>query len=243
MTAPYDAIGKAYLETEQFPVREYAERATFFHLLEDIQGQAILDVACGTGFYSRLLKRAGAQTVLGVDVSHEMIRVAKEEEEKRQEGVAYQVCDALALPVLGAFQVVTAAFLLTYAKTKDELATMCQNVYHNLAPQGRLVAIVTNPGPVLPQSLSRKYGGTIHRPVPAREGTRCELEFHLEPPISAYCYYWSQETIDGALRDAGFNYIRWTNPFVSSEGLEQFGKEFWEDFLERPHMVFVSCMR
>ncbi len=243
MTVPYDAIGKAYLGTEQFPVREYAERVTFFHLLGNIQGQAALDVACGTGFYSRLLKRAGAQTVLGVDVSREMIRAAKEEEAKRQDGVAYQVCDALALPDLGAFHVVTAAFLLTYAETHGQLETMCQNLYNNLSPQGQLVAIVTNPGPVLPKSRSFKYGGTIHRPDSVQEGTRCELEFHLEPPVSAFCYYWSQETLEGALRDAGFKNIRWTNPFVSPEGLKQFGQEFWEDFLDRPHMVFVSGMR
>lgn len=213
------------------------------YLLGDIQGQTILGVACGTGFYSRLLKRAGAQTVLGVDVSREMIRVAKEEEEKCQDGVAYQVCDALALPVLGTFHVVTAAFLLTYAKTKDELATMCQNLYNNLSPQGRLVTIVTNPGPVLPKTLSQKYGGTIHRQDPPQEGNRCELEFHLERPISTYCYYWSQETIEGVLRDTGFTHIRWTKPFVSPEGLEQFWQEFWADFLDRPHMAFVSCMR
>lgn len=243
MTAPYDAIGKAYLTTEQFPIRVYAELVTFSHLLGNIQGQTILDVACGTGFYSRLLKRAGAQTVLGVDVSGEMIRVAKEEEAKRQDGVVYQVCDALDLPVLGDFHLVTAAFLLTYAKTKGELVTMCQNLYDNLSPQGRLVTIVTNPGPVLPKTLSRKYGGTVHRLDPSLDGTRCELEFHLEPPISAYCYYWSQETIENVLRDTGFTHISWTKPFVSSEGLKQFGQEYWEDFLDRPHMAFVSCMR
>jgi SAM-dependent methyltransferase len=207
---------------------------TFLYLLGDIQGQAILDVACRAGLYSRLLKRAGAQTVVGVDVSGEIIRVAKKEESKRQDGVLYQVYDALALPVLGAFDVVTAGFLLTYAKTKDELATMCQNLYNNLSPQGRLVTIVTNPGPVFPKTLSHKYGGTIHRLDPPQEGNPCELEFHLEPPISAYCYYWSQETIEGVVRDTGFTRIRWTKPFVSFEGLEQFGEDFWMDFLDRP---------
>ncbi len=243
MTEMYDSIGKAYLTTEKFPVREYSEQVTFFHVLENIQGQAILDVACGTGFYSRLLKRAGAQTVLGVDVSREMVRVAREEEEICQDGVAYQVCDALALPVLGAFDVVTAAFLLTYAETKDQLATMCRNLYHNLSPQGRLVAIVTNPGPVLPKSLSLKYGGTVHRPNSVQEGTRCELEFHFEPPVLAFCFYWSQGTMEDALREAGFRNICWTKPFVSPKGLERFGLEFWRDFLDRPHMVFVSGER
>jgi len=243
MTTPYDTIGKAYLETEQFPVREYAEQGTLIHLIGNIQGQAILDVACGTGFYSRLLKRAGARTVLGVDVSQEMIRVAQEEEARHQDGIEYQVRDALNLPVLGQFQVVTAAFLLTYAETINQLATMCGNLYRNLAPQGRLVVIVTNPGPVLPEFLSRKYGGTIHRPDSAQDGMRCELEFHLEPPVYVSCYYWSQDTLEGALRDAGFTNIRWTRPFVSSEGIDRLGQQFWTDFLDKPHMVFVSGER
>ena len=136
MTIPYDVIGKSYVETEQFPVWEYAERVTFFSVLGEVQDQNVLDVACGTGCYSRLLKQAGARTVVGVDVSPEMIRVAEQEEQRQQLGVSYQVCNALELPVLGEFDVVTATFLLTYAESFDQLATMCHHLFRNLAPQG-----------------------------------------------------------------------------------------------------------
>ena len=243
MATQYDSIGSSYSPTEQSPVRLYAESVTFFDVLGDIRGKKVLDVACGTGFYSRLLKRAGAQSVLGLDISPEMIRVAREKEQQYQDGIDYQVFDATALPVLGSFDVVTASFLLTYAETKDQLVTMCRNVYKNLIPQGRFVASVTNPGPVLPRAQSMKYGGTIHRSSSIREGERCELEFHFNPPISAFCYYWTEKTMEWALIQAGFINVCWTKPFVSSKGLELFGQEFWQDFLDRPHMVFVRCTR
>ena len=65
----YDTIADAYRDSKQLPFREFIERYTLFELLGDIRGGKILDMACGDGFYTRLLKRAGASEVTGVDVS------------------------------------------------------------------------------------------------------------------------------------------------------------------------------
>ena len=74
--AQYDAIAEAYQDSKQLPFRKAIERYTLFDALGNIDGMKVLDLACGEGFYTRLLKRAGAAAVTGVDVSAEMIRLA-----------------------------------------------------------------------------------------------------------------------------------------------------------------------
>ncbi|MCY3777109.1 MAG: class I SAM-dependent methyltransferase, partial [Candidatus Aminicenantes bacterium] len=65
----YDSIAEAYRDSKQLPFRHLIERFTLFELLGEIGGNRVLDLACGDGFYTRLLKRAGAAEVTGVDVS------------------------------------------------------------------------------------------------------------------------------------------------------------------------------
>lgn len=78
--AEYDAIAGAYKDSKQLSFRKYIEEYSLFESLGDIGGVKALDLACGEGFYTRKLKRAGAGEVLGVDVSAEMIRLAEAEE-------------------------------------------------------------------------------------------------------------------------------------------------------------------
>jgi toxoflavin synthase len=41
---------------------------------------SVLDLACGEGFYTRLLRQTGAGRVVGVDLSAGMIALARQEE-------------------------------------------------------------------------------------------------------------------------------------------------------------------
>ena len=68
-----------------------------------LHGKRVMDLACGFGFYTRLLRQHGAATVLGVDISPEMIRLAHQQEQAEPLGIAYQVGDAVSLPQLGPF--------------------------------------------------------------------------------------------------------------------------------------------
>ena len=104
-----------------------------------------MDLACGFGFYTQLLKQHGAAQVLGVDISPEMIRLAQQQEQAEPLGITYRVGDAVALPQLGPFDLVTAFHLLNYATSKDQLRGMFRSVYANLVAGGRFVAYTINP--------------------------------------------------------------------------------------------------
>ena len=74
----YDAIAGEYQESKRLSFREHVERYTLFETLGDVRGKTVLDLACGEGFYTRLLRQAGASEVTGVDISAAMIELAEE---------------------------------------------------------------------------------------------------------------------------------------------------------------------
>jgi 2-polyprenyl-3-methyl-5-hydroxy-6-metoxy-1,4-benzoquinol methylase len=131
-TAQYDHIGSKYDEYARTATRKRAECYTFFRMVGALEGKRILAVACSFGLYTRLVKQHGAAQVLGIDISPEMIRLAHQQEQAEPLGITYQVGDAVTLPPLGPFALVTAVHLLAYATTKDQLLGMCRSVYANL---------------------------------------------------------------------------------------------------------------
>ena len=54
------------------------EETAVFGLIPEIRGKRALDLACGTGRYSRLLQQRGASQVVGLDLSSSMLDRARE---------------------------------------------------------------------------------------------------------------------------------------------------------------------
>ena len=144
--AQYDHIGSKYDEYARTATLKRAESYTFFRMVGDLADKCVLDLACGFGFYTRLLKQRGAAQVIGVDISPEMVRLACAKEQDEPTGVEYRVGDAIHLPVLGRFDLVTAVYLLNYATSKDQMLDMCRSAYDNLVAGGRFVALHSQPG-------------------------------------------------------------------------------------------------
>src|SRR5262245_6598559 len=94
MEAEYDRIAEQYRDAKLQPWRLHLEVYTFLQLVGDLSGKAVLDLACGEGFYSRILKRHGAARVVGVDLSARMIELARAEEAREPLGIEYRVGDA-----------------------------------------------------------------------------------------------------------------------------------------------------
>ncbi len=56
------------------------EQAAMLALMPDLRGRDVLDLACGTGRYSRIALQAGARRAVGVDFSLPMLRAGREAE-------------------------------------------------------------------------------------------------------------------------------------------------------------------
>ena len=137
----YDAIAEEYRDSKQLPYREHVERHSLFQLVGDVRGKAILDVACGEGFYTRLLKKAGASEVTGVDISGAMIRLAEDEERRHPIGCKYVQVDVAAFEPSGPVDLVVAMYMLHYARTGEQLSRFCQVCHDALRPGGRFLGV------------------------------------------------------------------------------------------------------
>ena len=69
MLTDYDAIAGQYQRAKRQPWRGHIEAFTFFGMLGDLTGKAVVDLACGEGHYTRMLPSLGAAKVMGVDRS------------------------------------------------------------------------------------------------------------------------------------------------------------------------------
>jgi ubiquinone/menaquinone biosynthesis C-methylase UbiE len=242
---PYDPFAEQYRRSKEAPFRQHVEKYTLRKLIGTLQGQTALDLACGEGFYSRLLRAWGAGTVVGVDLSPNMIDLARRHESAQPLGIRYHVQDVRALDLGQQFELVVAAFLFNHARNFEELREMARAVVRHLAPEGRLVAIISRGDqPVSAYPKLTKYGFSKSTPGDLVEGAPITITFHVDLgdfSIVNTCLY--QSTMVRGLTAAGLSQQTWQQPVVSPEGVAQFGEDYWEDFIEEPALIFLEARR
>jgi len=246
MTEPgavYDRIGSQYDEYARTATLKAAERYTFFRMVGPVEGQRVMDLACGFGFYTRLLKQRGAAQVVGVDISPEMIRLASQREQVEPLGITYQVGDAVSLPLLDPFDLVTAVHVLTYATSKDKLLRMFRSVYVNLVAGGRFIAYTNNPAFTLSKPNGTKYGLTVLRLEPEEDRYACEAEFATNPPFRVRWNQWRQAPYEWALREAGFRDFAWYPSEVAPEDIARYGEAYWRAFYDNCPIIGLVCQK
>lgn len=230
--AQYDHIGRKYDEFSRSSTCRRPERHTILKMAGPLEGRRVLDLACGSGLYTRLLKERGAASVVGVDISPEMIRLAREVEVGANHGVSYEVRDASDLAGLGPVDLITAVFLLNYATTREALVGMLRGARTCLADDGRLIVYTMNPEFTLSGPNGTKYGITVRKMEPVEGGYACESEFVTDPPTPFRYYQWSRETYEWAMGEAGFSQFAWHSPEIAPEDEAAYGAEYWRDLLE-----------
>jgi len=245
MTTNYDGIAKEYQAAKLQPWRTHIERHTLLRLTGDVRGLKTLDLACGEGYYTRLLRRLGADPVVGVDLSQAMIDLARAQEAAEPLGIRYHVGDVRTVDQRPAADLVFAAYLLNYARDYGELLAMCEAISRNLEPGGRFVTVNNHPDdPPDNFETGRAYGYSKRLEGLLEEGAPIVWRFHLpEGAIEVTNFYLTLATMERALTAAGLRNIRWHPPQVSPEGLQQSGEAHWDRFLARPPIVFLECVK
>ena len=242
--AEYDRIGDRYSEAKQQPFRIHLEAYTLEKLAGDVRGARIVDFACGDGFYSRRLKRLGAAETLGIDASAEMVALADRAEAAMPLGCRYRHGDVADAGAVGAFDLVVAAYLLNYARTRDELRRFCAVAFASLRPGGRLLGV--NDFTADDCRGVRDFAAHGFRkigPDPYAEGSPITYQFLLPGgrDFAITNYYWQPETYLEELRAAGFAAAAWHHFEVSPEGRREHASGFFDDLVaQRPLAAFEA---
>jgi len=202
---PYDYIrGASIAMIEKQNVRDAV--APF------IEKARVLELACGSGFYTYSFLEWGATSVLGVDISSVMIDEAR----RQAKEVTFIQADC-SIPKAydgGPFDLVFGAWLLNYAPDRTSLVNMFRNAAINLKDGGQFVSITVPPSSNPIASLNAEVDA---RPMPAGSGyliykhikdvdDGIHFGVHGETPVGDLyfeCYHLRKEIYEDAAREAG----------------------------------------
>lgn len=238
----YDSIAKDYSEIEELrPERKFFIDPSFLKAVGNVNGKKVLDLACGDGYMGRKLLFQNPKKIVGIDLSKEMIKLAKSKQENK--GIVFEEGDIINLGKKGEFHKAIAAFLLHYSKTREELFKMCKNVYKNLKNGGEFITINNNPSSPLIDKKS--YGIRVEGKEPLKEGDSLKVSlFHDKTKLISFTnYYWKKETYEYSLKKAGFKKIEWIKSKVTPDGIKKFGEKYWEYMINNPYLVIIKATK
>lgn len=244
----YDKIAKDYLNAVLNHIgKKYNQSPSVFTLCGDVNGKRVLDVGCGSGYYSELFKKKGALKVVGIDVSEKQIQLARQRADSQDFGIEYIVGDAFNYDFskLGKFDIAIAVFSLFYADSVGGLENVLLSIKKALDVDGILVALVENPENPLIEDERVRYGTRItsekERLV---DGDKLKVELFDADSKKAcefFSNYYSRESYEKSLRKAGFKEISWHKPVVSGEGVKKYGTDFWNAMKDNPTFMCVRA--
>ncbi|MFE7807277.1 class I SAM-dependent methyltransferase [Streptomyces sp. NPDC057430] len=240
----YDEIGEAFEGFKTLPLARYVEAPSFLGMVGDVTGKRVIDLACGTGFYTRELKRRGAADVFGIDISGEMIRAAEAIEHAAPMGVRYEVGDVADLaPVQDRFDVATAVMLLNYAEKEAEFELLCRKVHGSLRSGGEFFMLHQTPDYDFSGPSPRAYGFlTELTGEEGGTGPRVRVTALLEgAPITFTSGLARREVFEACLAKVGFSEIEWVPTEVSPAGVAAYGDAFWADYRANPAFEMLRC--
>ncbi|MEV8531738.1 class I SAM-dependent methyltransferase [Streptomyces sp. NPDC051211] len=241
-TLQYDVIGARFEEakhTAPFSVADTYTLLTVLDQLGGVKGLDTVDLACGYGHHTRLLARAGARRTVGVDISAEMIGLARAHGPEDTDGIEYLIADVAELPPIGAFDLATAVYLFNYATDRATLHAMFRATRASLRPGGRLLAIVPNPG-AFPHVDWSPYGVRIHERIPEGDAPLLLASFLTDPPVPFQYREWPHSAFAEAAVEAGFASVSW-QPSRTPPPDAAHDEAFWAAYRESPVSSLMIC--
>ncbi len=227
----------------------HCQDPVIFQALGDVRGKALLDLACGSGFYTRRFRaECGADPVLGVDLSPRQIERARAVERDDPLGIEYRTGDVLGLDLDRRFDVATAIHLLHYLQNGEELASALSRIRELLVDDGYFVTMIANPEFDIDRhdaaDSKRKFGYYFSLAEPGNGGL---MRFHpggfeKERELTVEFRRWKRGFLDDIAREVGFVPM-WYEPFISPEGLSTHGADYFENCLANPQskLLYLAC--
>ena len=234
MSKQYDGIQEEYDDWRRGADAEFEKENFLRTLLPLVKGASVLELACGSGFYTFDLVSWGiAHSIHAVDVSPVMLSAAEADPRRSRlpfpQRVTFQAAD-VSLPQsfpAAPYDAVVAGWLLTYAPNRETLTRMLRTVHQNLKEGGLFVTTVINPSS---DPVTAFTDGTLAfwspgayrleplQPVADGVAIRCCARSPTGKAAEWRSFYLSREAYAAAARDAGFQQeIEYRRPLALPE--------------------------
>lgn len=213
------------------------EWPTIRAMLSDLRGKRVVDLGCGFGWASRWMREQGAASVLGLDLSQNMIDRAKAD--TPHDAVEFRIADldTLTLPS-AAFDLVYSALTFHYVR---DFRRLVHTIHEAIAPGGHFVFTIEHPvfmAAAHPHWIDDEDGRKTW-PVNgyAIEGER-RTDWFAKGVLK---YHRTLVTTLNTLIDAGFR-LRTVNEFAPTADQIRQMPSLAEE-LERPMILMVAASR
>ncbi|NUP50563.1 MAG: methyltransferase domain-containing protein [Catenulispora sp.] len=224
-TAYHGALGDHFAQwSSAHPTNAYIDRPAMLALIGDVAGLDVLDVGCGSGFYSAAMVERGAR-VTGIDGSETLLRYA----EKACGGRATFVRHDLEQPLPfadAAFDLAVMALVYGHVYDREQLLRELRRV---LRPGARLLVSTTHP-----VGEQRWLGGSYY------EGGR------VDAPVGEYTINFERMTVErfvNELLDGGFVLERLLEPRPVEALRDVVDAEKYERIMNSTHVLTVAMRR
>lgn len=243
MSEQYDNIAKQYRNSKKrifYKITDYSIK----NKLGDISGLDILDLACGEGYITRQLKNLGAKNVIGVDISSEMIKLAKKQEQNKPKGIKYICSPVQDLGKIGKFDIITGVFLLHYATSKKELFAFCKTISDNLKPDGRFIGANSLGIKKRLYNNFKNYDVEYIIPTKIQDGQKFKLVVNYGwQKIEIAMYHYSRKLYNEILKKSGFRKIKWSNFIIPPEIVQNKQAGHWKIFDKIAYEGILCCTK
>ena len=239
MSTQYDKLARDYRLVKNIDLEIYCYQPTLIHWIGRLTGQSVIDLACGSGQSTEIIKKSGKpRSIVGIDISVESIKIAEKQSANQKLNIRYYVGDVADFDFskFKKFNVAVAWFLLHYAKNRKELEKMCENIYSCLKPGGQLITIIGNPQIV--NLVDKNLGVSYKIQNPNKEGSVRWFDYIINKKrIGPFkTYYWKKSTYLKALTQAGFKQVIFSQPLISQKGLKNLDLIFGNNLLK--HLMY-----
>lgn len=243
----FNQIAKKYQPTNEKPDKQHSILPTVLNLIGNTKDKIVLDVACGSGFFTFPIAESGAKLVIGIDSSIGQIALARQGQISNTE---FRVIDAF-VDNLPESDITVVPFVANYAKDKNELERFFCKVFQSLRTGGSAIFVMDLLNPCLSFGFKdrRRFGAMKWWCSPSFCGTDGGLIRNdlYNSSGKLLCQLWaqhySQQTIQFALQAAGFRDINWHKPVISEQGLAMYGKDFWDGYTDDCQLAYITASR
>lgn len=213
-------------------------------LVDTKKGETILDLACGPGFFAREFAKGGA-SVVGIDISKELIAFAK----KEVRSVAFYVASADRIPMV-ADKSMDAIMIILALQNIENMAGVFAECHRVLKPSGRLLIVLNHPAFRVPKAS--EWGWDEARMAQYRRvdaylsESRAKIEMHPgdDPSIYTWSFHRPLQVYMKALMKNGFCISRMEEWISNRQGPK--GKRFAASEKARkeiPLFLFLEAIR
>lgn len=238
----YNENASKWLRLEPSSLSDFTARPFVFEACGELYGRSVLDIGCGEGYCARELKRLGAGDYLGIDLSSEMIEVAKKQETKDQFGIKYQACNVVEFEPARQFDLCVAVFLFNYLRL-DEMQRVFSMVYNALPAKGQFVFSIPHPSfpfihskkeaPFYFDSTNKNYFSDVNQQFEGEIWKRGGETLHVQ------CIHKTFSSYFDCLKESGFSSMPEIKELTVTPELVKLDNTFFSPLLNMPlHVLF-----